>query len=222
MRDLTKRLLVGILVVGAGATAVSGEPVPRKLGPLGDKPAGPQSLPGDNLPPFNMLDAKGKLIPMPNLGKGLHGPAGGKLESTAPGPNLALATKMAHAAVMACKAKGWLVASTVIDTDGEARAMLTADGADGSHVFVAMRKAETALTFGTSSLQALENITASKAPLSKVTPDMFVMGGAVTISKGGKIIGAIGVSGAGGGPPPGSADESCAKAGLAAAGPGYK
>jgi uncharacterized protein GlcG (DUF336 family) len=222
MRDLTKRLLLGVLVLGAGATTASSEPVPRKLGPFGDKPASSQSLPGDNLPPFNMLDAKGKLIPMPNLGKPLHESGGGKLESTAPGPNLALATKMAHAAVMACKAKGWLVGAAVIDSDGEARAMLTVDGADGSHVFVAMRKAETALAFGTSSLQANENVTSGKALLSKVTPDMFVMGGAVTISKGGKLIGAIGVSGAAGAPPPGSADESCAKAGLAAAGPGYK
>jgi uncharacterized protein GlcG (DUF336 family) len=214
-------LVAGALVVSlCGATALAQLPA-RKLGPFGDKPAGPQSLPGDNLPPFNMLDNKGKLIPMPKLDKPLHAP-GGEPESTAAGPNLAEATTMANAAVADCAAKGFRVGVAVIDSLGEARAMLTADGSDGSHIFVAHRKALTALVFGSTSLKANQDVTSGAAPASKITPDMFVMGGAVPISKDGKTIGAIGVSGAAGGSPPGKADEDCAYAGLRAGGSRFK
>jgi uncharacterized protein GlcG (DUF336 family) len=219
MRGPIQRLAVLLLAVGLSAPAYAQLPL-RKPGPFGDKPAGPQSLPGDNLPPFNMLDASGKLVPLPKLEGPLHAP-GGEPESTAAGPNLATATTMARAAVAACAAKGFHVGATVIDSLGEARAMLTADGADGSHVFVAHRKALTALVFGTTSLKANEAVWSGAAPMSKVTPDMFVMGGAAPIFQDGKLIGAIGVSGAAGAPP-GKSDEDCAYAGLRAAGPRFK
>jgi len=221
MRDLGRWLAAVALAVGfCGATALAQLPA-RKLGPFGDKPAGPQSLPGDNLPPFNMLDAGGKLVPMPKLDGPLHKDSN-EPESSAPGPNLDVATKMARAAVDDCKRKGFRVGATVIDSIGEARAMLTADGSDGSHVFVAHRKALTALVFGTTSLKANQNVMSGAAPASKITPDMFVMGGAVPIFSDGKLIGAIGVSGAAGGPPPGKADEDCASAGLRAGEPQFK
>jgi uncharacterized protein GlcG (DUF336 family) len=221
MRNVGQRLTIGGLVVVLGCASAFAQLPPRKLGPFGDKPASPQSLPGDNLPPFNMLDSKGKLIPMPKLDKPLHAP-GGEPESTAAGPNLAEATKMASAAVADCSAKGFRVGVAVIDSIGEARAMLTADGSDGSHVFVAHRKALTALVFRSTSLKANQDVLSGAAPASKITADMFVMGGAVPISKDGKFIGAIGVSGAAGGSPPGKADEDCAFAGLRAGGSQFK
>jgi hypothetical protein len=46
-------------------------------------------------------------------------------------------------------------AATVVDSSGEARAMLTANGADGSHVFVAQLKALTAATFKMPSAEML-------------------------------------------------------------------
>jgi uncharacterized protein len=185
-------------------------------GPFNDQPVGPQSLPGDNLPPFNMLDSKGQLTPMPKLDRPLHAGPSGAPESTAPGPSLELATEMARAAVDACTHDGYLIGATVIDSVGEARAMLTADGSDGSHVFVAMRKALTALAFGVPSAEANQLVTSGKAPMSKVTPAMFVMGGAVPIFRDGELIGAVGASGAaGGGPYMGYNDEKCARAGLA-------
>jgi uncharacterized protein GlcG (DUF336 family) len=100
------------------------------------------------------------------------------------------------------------------------RAMLTADGADGSHVFVAARKALTALAFNMPSAKAADLIDADKSQLSRVQPNMFVMGGAIPIVQGQKAqvqnaIGAIGVSGAAG-MPFGHQDEVCAQAGLAA------
>jgi uncharacterized protein GlcG (DUF336 family) len=185
-------------------------------GPFNDQPAGPQSLPGDRLPPFNMLDAKGVLTPFPKLAGPLHAGPGGPPESTAAGPSLALAVDLARATVEACGRAGYRIGATVIDSAGEARAMLTADGSDGSHVFVAMRKALAALAFGVPSSEAGQRVTSGKAPMSKVTPAMFVTGGAVPILRQGKLIGAVGASGAAGsGPYLGYQDEQCARAGLA-------
>jgi len=86
--------------------------------------------------------------------------------------------------------------------------MLSADGADGSHVFVAQRKAVTAATFKMSSAAALEMVGKDKAMAARITPNMFVMWGAFPIVSKGVVIGAIGYSG--------GDDEACAKVGLKA------
>ena len=184
-------------------------------GPFHDKPASPRSLPADNLPPFRMLDDHGNLIPIPPMPPGveLHGGPGAPPESSARGPSLDLALQAARAAVQSCGAAGFRVGVAVIDSVGEARAMLTADGSDGSHVFVAMRKALTALRFEMPSSKASELIPKNKALLARVKPNMFVMGGAVPIVVDHATIGAIGVSGAAG-VPFGHQDELCAAAGL--------
>ena len=91
--------------------------------------------------------------------------------------------------------------------------MLTADGSDGSHVFVAMRKALTALQFQMPSSKANELVPKNPSLLTRVTPNMFVEGGALPIAMDKEIVGAIGVSGAGGAPI-GRQDEVCAAAGL--------
>ena len=183
-----------------------------------DKPASPRSLPADNLPPFGMLDGDGRLVREPVLpAGGIHRGAGSPPESTARGPSLAEAITAARAAVRACGKDGFRVGSTVIDTAGEARAMLTADGSDGSHVFVAMRKALVALAFAAPSSTAREAIGRDPALLKKVTPAMFVEGGAVPLRSHGVLVGAIGVSGAAGSPI-GAQDERCAAAGSNAVG----
>jgi uncharacterized protein GlcG (DUF336 family) len=183
-------------------------------GPFHDKPESPRSLPADNLPPFRMLDDKGNLIPIPPLPPGgLHRDPGSPRESTARGPSLELAIEAARAAIDSCGAAGFHVGVTVIDSVGEARAMLTGDGSDGSHVFVAMRKALTALAFEMPSAKAGELLPADKGMLARVKPNMFVMAGALPIIVNHTTIGAIGVSGAAG-TPFGHADEVCAAAGL--------
>ena len=206
MRPISRLATAALLSLAAAGAA------PAATGPFGDKPAGAQSLPGDNLPPFNMLDEHGRLKPMPHLEGPLHA-AGGRPESAAEGPSLEAANRLALAAVHACARQGYRVGAAVVDSAGEARAMLTADGSDGSHVFVAMRKAIAALAFGAPSSQVGARIAAGKAALGKVTPAMFVMGGAVPIFRGRRLIGAIGVSGAAGSPP-GAKDEACAVAAL--------
>jgi uncharacterized protein GlcG (DUF336 family) len=184
------------------------------VGPFGDKPDSARSLPADNLPPFRMLDAQGNLVPLPPLPPGgLHHEPGGAPESTARGPSLALALEAAQAAIESCRSKGYRIGVSVIDSVGEARAMLTADGADGSHVFVAMRKALTALATEMSSAKAADLVAADKGLLARIKPNMFVMGGALPIIVNRETIGAIGVSGAAG-VPFGHQDEVCASVGL--------
>ncbi len=175
-----------------------------------DKPESPRSLPADNLPPFGMLDSTGHLVPPPPMPPGgLHRGPGSPPESDAPGPSLEFADKLAHEAVSICGAAGFHVGVAVIDSIGEARAMLTADGSDGSHVFVAMRKALTAVVLKMPSSEANRRVSNDDALLARVTPNMFVEGGAVPIYRGQEVIGAIGVSGAAG-KVIGQQDEQCA------------
>jgi uncharacterized protein GlcG (DUF336 family) len=223
MSDTTMHdtLALRICCIGAliGAVALARAAAPT---PFHDKPASPQSLPGDTLPPFAMLDAHGKLIPTPAIPAGaLHRGPGTPPESTARGPSLSQAVAVAHAAVDACAAAGYRVGVTVIDSAGEARAMLTADGSDGSHVFVAMRKALTALAFQAPSSQAQKMLQADAALLARVTPAMFVEGGAIPLRVGSEVVGAVGVSGAGGSVI-GQQDEVCALAGVRAIEPRLK
>lgn len=175
-----------------------------------DQPASPRSLPGDNLPPFGMLDESGHLPPYPPAPPGgfHHGGPGTPVESTAVGPKFELAILAARAAVENCTARGYQGAATVIDSAGQARVMLSADGSDGSHVFVAQRKALTALEFKISSAQARQQVPHDPALVSRVRPNMFVQFGAFPITDGKQVIGAIGYSG--------GDDEACAKAGLEA------
>lgn len=206
-------LLCALMAVSAPAMADS---------PFHDAPASPQSLPGDKLPPFGMLGHDGRLTPLPPLPPGgIHNGPGSPPESTAAGLSLDEATKAAQAAVRFCAAKGYRVGATVIDSVGDARAMLTANGSDGSHVFVAMRKAEVSLAFGMPSAAARDKIAANPGLLKRVSPAMFVEGGAVPIFRHGTVIGALGVSGAAG-TPIGHQDEVCAAAGLRALKKGQK
>jgi len=202
---------MGMLAVAllAGASA-------RTDTPFHDKPASPRSLPGDNLPSFGMLDAAGRLVPQPDIpASALHRGPGAPPESTAKGPGMRLALEAARATVTACSAAGYRIGAAVVDSVGEARAMLTADGSDGSHVFVAMRKAITALAFRLPSSEAQRAVSRDRNLLARVTPAMFVEGGAVPIVVNGEVIGAIGASGAAG-TPIGHQDELCARAGLEA------
>jgi len=175
-----------------------------------DKPASPASLPGDTLPPFGMLDSAGKFTPPPPPRPGGAARATRRPPVSIRGPALDLAIEAARAAVDTCAAGGFYVGATVIDTSGQPRAAVEAEGSDGGHVYVAVRKALVALTFKMPSSEAAAAVQKDKALLGRVTPNMFVMEGAVPLMAGNEIIGAIGASGAAGG----DQDEVCAIAGL--------
>lgn len=185
------------------------------VGPFNDEPAGPRSLPGDRLPPFAMLDETGALPPPPPLPPGARHPGHGNPPSPAvPGPDLDHAMALALAALRACEADGYRVEVAVIDSQGEPRAMLASDGSSGS-VFVAARKAIVSLEFAMTSSQAAQAIESNPDLRTRVTPAMFVVGGAVPIVQDGEVIGALGVSGAVGAVV-GQQDEACANAALGA------
>jgi uncharacterized protein GlcG (DUF336 family) len=204
--------LMPLAILAAGLTGIVHAAAES---PFHDQPDSPRSLPADNLPPFGMLDADGQLPPPPPLPPaGLHRGRGSPPETSARGPTLQQAIEAAQAAVASCEQAGFRVGVAVVDTAGEARALLTADGADGSHVFVAMRKALVAVEFRMSSSQANAAVAAQPALLARVRPNMFVEGGAIPLLAHGELVGAIGVSGAGGAVI-GRQDEACASAGLA-------
>lgn len=198
--------IFGVLCSSVLAQAPGGRPP--------DKPASPASLPGDTLPPFGMLDNSGKLVPQPQrppsaVTKGKEAaPRRGPVLTR--GPEMSLAIEAARTAVEVCAAGGFYIGASVIDTSGQPRAMVESDGSDGGHVYVAVRKALVALTFKMPSSRAGDAARGDPALLARVTPNMFVMEGAVPIMVGNEIIGAIGASGAAGG----DQDEVCAIAGL--------
>lgn len=124
----------------------------------------------------------------------------------------AAALKVAQATLKACRDAGYQAAVAVVDRGGNMQVMLR-DRFAGAHTpEVARRKAWTALSFRTNTVQMAENTQAGKAPSGvRHIEGALMLGGGIMIRAGGELIGAIGVSGA----PGGQADEDCAVKGLA-------
>ena len=123
------------------------------------------------------------------------------------------ALKATSAALAECRRQGYQVAVAVVDRSGLAQAMIR-DRFAGAHTpETATNKAWTAVSFRTSTTE-LARSTQAGQPSSGIRqlPRFVGVGGGLTIEAAGAIIGGIGVSGA----PNGDADDSCAKAGIAA------
>ena len=126
-------------------------------------------------------------------------------------PEAALAA--ANAAIQSCRKQGYQVAVAVVDRSGVTQVLLR-DRFAGAHTTeVAVNKAWTAASFRTSTTE-LARETQPGMPMSGLRnlPRFLAAGGGLMIEAGGNSLGAIGVSGA----PGGEADDSCAKAGIAA------
>lgn len=163
----------------------------------------PGRLPGDNPPPRGML-----LQPPPVPSPGHPAP---DMRNRAPAPSVALALEAARAALAACSAKGQKVGVVVIDSSGQPRAALVADGALGGNVYTAVRKGLAAIAFGEPTSAVSAQLQAHRIQPAQITMDMVPWAGAVPLRHNGKIIGAVAVSGSAS-----SQDEACAKAGAAA------
>jgi len=123
------------------------------------------------------------------------------------------ALKAAQAALKSCRDSGYQVAVAVVDRGGVAQVLLR-DRFAGPHTpRMAIDKAWTAVSFRTNTTD-LARVTAPGQPQSGVRhrPRVVTVGGGLMIEGGGAILGGIGVSGA----PGGEADDTCAKAGIAA------
>jgi uncharacterized protein GlcG (DUF336 family) len=123
------------------------------------------------------------------------------------------ALKAAQAALQKCRDSGWQAAVAVVDRGGALQVLLR-DRYAGAHTPPTARgKAWTAVSFRTNTTELVELTQPGKPQAGlRNLPDVVVLGGGMTIQGGGQLLGAIGVSGA----PGGEADDSCAKAGIAA------
>ena len=195
---------VGLLAMSGAAGLYAQAPAP------GAAPAPMPAAAGDNSDAMLPGD---RIMRGPPPGGPGGPPPGGRPPpepgSNAPGPTLAQSLEAAQAALAACKADGYNIGVSVVDSTGEPRVTLSADGASGGHVYTGVRKALAALAFQVPSGQVAAKISADPAAAKLVTPKMATMAGAVPLISGGKVIGAIGASGASS-----QQDEKCAMAGA--------
>ena len=128
------------------------------------------------------------------------------------GVPLELALEAAKVAVDACKGLDQKVGVSVLDSSGEVRLVLAADGAAYRGVQNSALKARAALAFEIPSGQVAERAKTDAAVATRLAanPTWLARAGAIPVRAGDTLIGAIGVGGARGS----DKDEACAVAGL--------
>jgi uncharacterized protein GlcG (DUF336 family) len=125
---------------------------------------------------------------------------------------LAIAQVGATAANTSCTRQGFATTSTVVDASGTVIAQLRSDGATPATVEVSKGKAYAAAGFKTPTDQLRDAAKANPGFIG--IPNFIILAGGLPISSGGKVVGAIGVSGA----TSDDIDKTCAQAGLDAMG----
>lgn len=123
-----------------------------------------------------------------------------------------LALKAAQGALKACRKQGYQVAVAVVDRMGVLQVVLR-DRFAGPHTpDTARRKAWTAVSFRTNTLELSEAAQPGKPAYGiRQVEGALPVGGGVMIQAGGSMVGGIGVSGAS----TAKIDADCAKAGIA-------
>jgi len=121
------------------------------------------------------------------------------------------ARRMAAAVQAEARAAGWPVTVAVCDAAGRMILFERDDGAPGITVDLAPAKARTAALLGLPSGR-IEAALNQSYPALATMAGCVLLGGGVEIRAGGRVVGAIAVSGA----PSGGDDETLARAGLAA------
>ena len=123
------------------------------------------------------------------------------------------ANSLAAAAIAACRAQGRAIVVSVVDRGGNLVAVQRSDGVGPHNTEASRKKAFTALSTRSSTLDlarnaALDPDTRNLATLS----ELLLLGGGVPLRAQDQVVGAIGVAG-GGGP---ANDHGCALAAIAA------
>jgi uncharacterized protein GlcG (DUF336 family) len=138
---------------------------------------------------------------------------------------LSVATEWAEAAIAACKANGYNVTATYMNSEFNTKLVMRADATIPMTVEVGRRKAYTVIKSGMTSGQYGVSVGFQPGMRPTIVPgqpmglppgpnvdqNMIVLGGGLPVKAHGKIIGAVSISGA----PGGEKDEACAEAGLA-------
>lgn len=120
------------------------------------------------------------------------------------------AKKVAAGTVAECAKNNWRVAVAVVDTHGALVFFEKIDDTQIASVEIAIAKARAAATFRRPTRVFADGITKGGAALTTL-PGVIGSPGGVPIVVGGKMVGAVGVSGV-----TGDQDEQCAKAGAGA------
>lgn len=118
-----------------------------------------------------------------------------------------VANKIATATIDACREKGIPISVTVVDRNGIPQVQLRDTLAPPVSYSISAKKAYTAVMFNVkgSGLEGRAN-----SPLQTMGEGLAFMAGSAPIQAGGKLYGAVGVSGA----PDGMDDEACALKGI--------
>src|SRR5262245_3239492 len=128
------------------------------------------------------------------------------------GPNVttAVAKKIAAGVVAECAANKWNVAVAVVDTAGGLVYYERMEDTQSASFDIAIMKAKAAATYRRPTRVFMDVINKG-SPATATLPGVVGSPGGVPLFVGGKVIGAVGVSGV-----TGDQDEQCAKAGVAA------
>ena len=124
--------------------------------------------------------------------------------------SLGMAKTIAEATIGECKAKGFHTSAVVVDRAGQVLVMLRDEAATATTADMARRKAFTARTFRSTTLEFQKHTTDPAYAAQRDVADILALGGGVPIQIGNEIIGGVGSSGSSQ-----EQDDACAKAGVA-------
>ena len=126
-----------------------------------------------------------------------------------PAVNVGQAKKIAANVVAECAANKWNVAVAVVDTHGLLIYFERMEDTQTASSKIAIMKAKAAAQYRRPT-RAFVDAIAQSGPATVTLPGVVASPGGLPLMVGGKVIGAVGVSGV-----TGDQDEQCAKAGLA-------
>jgi uncharacterized protein GlcG (DUF336 family) len=125
--------------------------------------------------------------------------------------NLELAQMAAQETLKACRNEGYQVSVAVVDRSGVIQVLIRDQLAGIFTPDIAVRKARTALSFHTDTINLVEPTKSGNVASGiRDYPDAIVVAGGVRIEAAGSIVGSIGVSGA----PGPEIDDVCARKGI--------
>jgi glc operon protein GlcG len=122
--------------------------------------------------------------------------------------SMAAAKKIVAGTIAECAKNNWNVAVAVVDTHGTLMFFEKMDDTQYVSADIAIGKAKAAATYRRPT-RAFADAINKGSPATATLPGVFASPGGVPIMVGGKVTGAVGVSGV-----TGDQDEQCAKAGL--------
>ena len=130
-----------------------------------------------------------------------------------PDLTLAAANRLASGAIEACRRQGRDIVVAVLDRGGNLVALQRADSVGPHNIEAARRKAYTALSTRSSTLDLARKAAADPDARNLATlSELLLLGGGLPLRTQGQPVGAIGVAGGGGA----VNDDACARAAMAA------